>query len=223
MTFIEMMVVMAIIGLVGGVVAININKAMAEQRFRTEVAAIVNQLQLAQNLMLILNQDVRVTFIKDIAKKEINFGLQMQCPSVKGWDKELVRKPPPLRAVLVDFTGEDNRSSNSNELSIKFMSGGAVMSEGMLRLYSASGGHERFIYLPGFPAPIFASTEKQVDLLRTREQDRNFNNQLTQSMTMEVIAKAQATRSSTRTPENNESQPNPSPPSAPASRPSRNP
>ena len=127
MTFMEMMVVLAIISLIGGVVAVNINKAMFEQRFRTEVATIVNQLRLAQNLMLILDQDVSIYF-KQTENKSIDFWLEMQCPAVKGWDRELTRHPPPLKTVaIVDFDGDDNEiNKTEGELELRFMSGGTV-------------------------------------------------------------------------------------------------
>lgn len=168
MTFIEVMVVLAVIALVGGMAAININKAMQEQRFHAEVSSVLNQLRLAQNLMLILDQDVSVTFREDRGRQGISYGLQMQCPAIKGWDRELTRAPQPLHAIrIVDFKEErDPRLQEKGALELKFFSGGLVMSRGELRLATAlnpqqSGGFERYICLPGFPSPLLATSQKR--------------------------------------------------------------
>jgi type II secretory pathway pseudopilin PulG len=200
MTFMEMMVVLAIISLIGGVVAINIQKAMFEQRFRTEVATVVNQLRLAQNLMLILDQDVSVKF-KQQDNKTIDFWLEMQCPKDKGWDKELMRRPPPLKTVgVVDFESDEHVESREvGQLEIRFMSGGTVMSRGVLRLSTSVEANnknalERFVCLPGFPAPISAMSGKVPDISCLEDMTGQFKDQITQITIQEITSKLEAAK-----------------------------
>ncbi len=200
MTFMEMMVVLAIISLIGGVVAININKAMFEQRFRTEVATVVNQLRLAQNLMLILDQDVSIKF-KQHDSKSIDFWLEMQCPAVKGWDKELTRRPPPLKTIgVVDFEGDENEENKEEgQLELRFMSGGTVMSRGILRLSTSveannKNGLERFVCLPGFPAPISAMSGTLPTIACLEDIKGEFKDQITQITIQEITSKLEAAK-----------------------------
>ncbi len=201
MTFMEMMVVLAIISLIGGIAVVNINKAMYEQRFRTEVAAIVNQMRLAQNLMLILDQDVAVNF-RSHGEKNIDYWLEMQCPAVKGWDKELTRRPPALTSVrVVEFDADEDESKKiEGELNLKFMSGGTVMSRGVLRLSTADESNkknalERYVCLPGYPAPISALSGSVPSVSCLEELAGQFKDQITQITMQEITAKIDAQKS----------------------------
>lgn len=194
-----MMVVLAIISLIGGIVAINVGKAMADQRFRTEVVAVVNQLRLAQNLMLILDQDISVKFAEDNNDRSIQYWLEMQCPAMRGWDNELTRRPPPLKTIhVVDFdAGSELPSGKRGELELKFMSGGTVMSRGVLRLSTAEyigqkGAFERYVCLPGYPAPIAAAMGSVPDVSCLEELNSVFEGQITQVTLQEIRAKFEA-------------------------------
>jgi type II secretory pathway pseudopilin PulG len=185
------MVVLAILGIIGTVVAININKTMTEQRFRTEVASVVNQLRIAQNLMLIVDQEVLVTFTQN-GPNQINFGLEIQCPTKKGWEKELTRKPNPLKTIrYVDFfNAETNTWESASKL--KFMSGGLAMSRGILRLSNdKKSGYEEYVCLPGFPSPIISTSERQAQEQCLNPSDRNMNDYLTMAIMQEVTSKTQ--------------------------------
>jgi type II secretory pathway pseudopilin PulG len=201
LTFMEMMVVLAIISLIGGVVAINVSKAMTDQRFRSEVAAVVNQLRLAQNLMLILDQDVSVKFTDDDPNKKIDYWLEMQCPAIRGWDKELTRRPPPLKTIrVVEFEADSNLpNGKEGELELKFMSGGTVMSRGILRLSTArdanqKGALERYVCLQGSPAPISSSMGEVPDVSCLEELNGEREAQMTHVTQQEINAKRQAAK-----------------------------
>lgn len=201
MTFIEMMVVLAIISLLGGLVAINVNKAVVDQRFRTEVAAIVNQLRLAQNLMLVLDQDVTVKFKDRGDQKTIDYWLEMQCPALKGWDKELARRPPPLKTIRALEFDAELQEAGEGLLELKFMSGGTVMSRGVLLLstsdsFNKKGALERYICLPGFPAAISASMGEIPKAACLEEISGDFKMQITQATVQEIASKMAAVNSS---------------------------
>lgn len=180
-----MMLVMAILALVAGLLGVKIAKSMQEQKFRTEVALIVDRLRLAQNLMLILNQDIQVYFKKN--KDGIHFGLELDCPQKNGWEKEFSR-PQLLSAIRqVGFKGM-GESQTASDFTLKFMSSGAVMSSGMLSLSTGKGslyGERRYIALPGYPAPILAQAKKPA----VKWPALSSSQSLTQSIMPEIINK----------------------------------
>lgn len=156
LTFIELMIVLAIIGSVAGVIGMNIGKAMQQQRFNTEVSFVVEQLRLAQNLMLVLDEDSTV-----VISKQPNgyYGLQMklQCSLDSGWNNELIRGVKDLNSIAeITFENTDPKASSRNSaINIDFFSAGFVMSKGVLELKSKDGS-SRYICLKGFPSPISA-------------------------------------------------------------------
>lgn len=199
LTFIEMIVVMAILSLVGGVIGMNITKAMREQRFRTEIAQIMDKLRLAQNLMLILNEDVKVQFIK--VENGVICNLTFQCPLYKGWGRELAR-PQLLTAVRrVDFKGM-GEDLGKGDFALKFLSGGMVMSQGILKLSTGKNriySDQRFVCLPGFPSSIVAVDKKpNLECLSKGRTDDG----LTQVIMPEIIAKLQTASSKGEPPPN---------------------
>lgn len=190
-TLIEMVVFMAILTLVAGVIGVKINQAMQEQRFRTEVTLILDRLRLAQNLMLILNEDVKVHFKK--AEGGIQYSLSFECFLDKGWEREFSR-PQFLTAVRhVDFKG-DKENSGLGEFSLDFMSGGTVMSKGILRLSTGKGrlySSRRYVCLPGNPAPI-VGVDKKPDMACLARSSANED--LTQFIMPDIISKFQVTQ-----------------------------
>ncbi|MBA3237016.1 MAG: type II secretion system protein [Parachlamydiaceae bacterium] len=194
-TLIETMIALAILGLVASVIGINVSKAMQDQRFRTEVALVIDQLRLAQNLMLILNEDVKVHF-KEV-NGQIYYGLSFQCPLRSGWDKELTRKPQPLKAIrTVAFKGVGEEKAPGS-LTLKFFSAGIVMSRGTLTLSTARGfnaSETRYVNLPGYPHPIEGVTNEKSALNQQMQVTRS-DEQLTQFIMPEIITKFQSNKS----------------------------
>ncbi|QLH36565.1 MAG: type II secretion system protein [Parachlamydiaceae bacterium] len=64
-TLIELLIVLMVLALASGVIGFSVHRALREQRFKTEVELVADSLRLAQNLMLIMNADVHVTFKAD--------------------------------------------------------------------------------------------------------------------------------------------------------------
>ena len=69
MTLLEIMIVIAVIAIATGVIGLGVNKAVVNQQFQTELSILVDELRLAQNLMLILGTDVHLKF-KQISNKK---------------------------------------------------------------------------------------------------------------------------------------------------------
>jgi len=169
LTLLELMLVIAILGIIAGFIAVNAAKAWKEQRFRTEVSLIVDQLRLAQNLMLIFNSNVQVVFLA--SPEGIEYYLSFDTPLPKHWTQEINRPHEKLKTVrVVNFEDkletEDNLVINQikNGISVKFLSGGSKMSRGIMRISTSEEDNvpniiTRYVCLPGYPAPITSQGE----------------------------------------------------------------
>jgi len=193
-TLIEVMIVLGIIGMIAGLMSFNINRAMADQRFKTESGLVLDILRMAQNLMLILNEDIHVKFAQDKQSLKLMYWMEMSCSISKQWDKQLPLTPRFLSSIQrIDLlNGENSETTNENQLDLKFLSGGTVMSSGILRLSAASGGdNQRYICLKGVPNPISATTVPPSGFNCNSMQDLDFIDQLTQFTINEITLKIQ--------------------------------
>lgn len=186
-TLLELLLVLALLGMVGGFFAINVRAALYEQRFRAEVDRVVDHLRLAQDLMLIFDGDVSLNIIaaKDDSGFEYGLVFDHDLPSHLS---ERFQKKQKLTAIhRINFYPPDP-NDKSPGLNIKFYSGGAVMSRGILRLSTAErdldGALSRYICLPGYPGIIESVSNylSEEDLLK----DEAFDGQLTQRMKDEI-------------------------------------
>jgi prepilin-type N-terminal cleavage/methylation domain-containing protein len=192
-TLLELMIALAVIGSVAGIIGINANKAMRQQRFRAEVSTVVQQLRLAQNLMLVLNQDVKIHFAKDARTGAYTHKMSLQCPLESPWEKELLRTPAPLREIVdIKFSPSGKGSANKgpNDFELLFLSGGAVMSQGVIELDSR-GGEKRTIFLQGAPHPIVAE-DKSSSADSTWSQHMHAQQQLAMDTVQEINARKPA-------------------------------
>lgn len=148
------MIILTLMIITLGLIGVNIQDLVKQQRFKSEVALIVEQLRLAQDLMLMLNTDALVRFSKD--KKGIITTVEVETKLSKGWQRELKRQHAPLSMVaLVEFEDQITGTKTANfPLELTFLSGGSVMSQGMLHLVSQDRQQESFICLPGYPKMI---------------------------------------------------------------------
>ncbi len=183
-TLIETIIVITIIALVAGVVAVNIGKAYQQQRFQSEVAMVVETLRLAQDLMLILQDDVHVIFTQN--DKGIVFWLETRSPLAKNWESVVKRSHKTLKAVhAVKFLDQLQGPVRMGELDIKFLSGGTVMSKGVVRLSSTDDDTKRnalrsAILLYGFPHPIDSFTEEKWGDVSLKAQDEAYDDRITE-------------------------------------------
>jgi type II secretory pathway pseudopilin PulG len=189
-TLMEMLLVIGLVTIVASVVAINIRAALIEQRFRSEVAAIVNTLRLAQQLMLIAKIDVKVKFNVLPNDAGIDYKLEFDDPLTPNWKKEIQRSHPPLKEIhRIGF------NDASGTVTLNFFSGGTVMSQGYLFLsthenVAASGAMHSFICLPGYPHHIRSSKQKDDPNCSDQEQ-KPYREGLTQSTVGEIVEKMQ--------------------------------
>jgi len=154
-SFLEILIVMIILFAVAGIFGVTITKAVRDQRFRAEVDLVVDQLRLAQDLMLIFRGDVHLKISPTPEKNGLQYRLVFEHPLPAHWKEELQRSHSVLKTIhAINFHTFDEDQT----IDLKFLSGGAEMSKGVLRLATSNaymlGTLERFVCLPGIPAPI---------------------------------------------------------------------
>jgi hypothetical protein len=152
---------------------------------------VVDQLRLAQNLMLILNTDAYVKVEASKNGSEILVWVEVEGAQDHPWLNLLKNRPKKLTTIhALDFHDE-NEKIEKGRGEIKFLSGGSVMSQGIVRLATsrsenAMGNMQRFICLAGFPRPIVSVTNREDDPFCQKEKGREFEDKLT-SYTMREI------------------------------------
>lgn len=192
-TLLELLIVITVLAMVIGVIGWNINKALREQHFKTEVDVVVDYLRLAQNLMLILNADVHVIF--KAFPKEISMGLKVDGNIDDNLLKVVTSKEKKLHNVqFVEFYDENKTHNEPNQVDVKFISKGFVMSKGVMRLSTnekgdVAGAIERFICLPGYPKPIYSTNKKNDDPACNNQKQADFEHRLITFTVQEIQSK----------------------------------
>lgn len=186
-TLIEMLITISIIAIIAGAVGINIRRALVDQRFRSETAHVADTLRLAQDLTLILGTDTHVKFKQ--GKQGIEYWMQVENGLSKEGKKLLQRPPKTLKAIHSVFFHDERFPFSPGEVDIRFLSGGFVMSRGVLYLSTHENAQEtsaerRAICLFGYPHPITVSTD--ADNACTKENDEAFVEQLTDETVREA-------------------------------------
>jgi competence protein ComGC len=199
-TLIEMMVVIGILVIFTGVIGINVAKAIREQQFNTEVGLIVERLRFAQNMMLVMNQDVKVK-VKSLRNEQ---GLELNLDVEGGVSKEwqfVIDRSKLLLTNIHYFQFDDllNYPQNPKEVEIKFLSGGSVMSRGVIHLSTHenpkdSGAMNSAILLYGYPHPI-SSVDEIDNPVVLIDEDRDYDTRLT-NYTVEELKQYEAMQQS---------------------------
>ncbi len=198
-TMIELLMVIAIIAMISGLVGLNIRRLVLEQRFNTEVSLVVDQLRMAQDLMLIMQNDAHVKFETLRDNKGIRYWIELEKKPSNNWMREITKPRPPLTAIRkVDFQElipSLAAQSTPGQLDIKFLSGGSVMSAGVLHLSSSDakmapeGTRERYICLPGYPNPISSSSKEEEAALCNPRKESDIADRLTFAIQREISEK----------------------------------
>lgn len=187
-TLLELLIVIAILALAGGAVAIGVRKALDDQHFRSEVGLIVNELRLAQDLMLILGTDVHVKFAQDKDGLGNKFWLELETRLPPEIEREVLREHGNLKMVRGIFFRDVNTPQyTQGQVDVKFLSKGTVMSKGVMRLATSDqespppGTLQSYICLAGYPKPIFSVDEKsESDKDCEKSSEDAFDSKLTQ-------------------------------------------
>lgn len=187
-TLLELLLVIAILALVAGLVAIKIHNAIVDQRFRTEVSLVVDDLRLAQDLMLILGTDVHVHFKQ--TEEGLKRWLELETALPDNIQREVMRKRKNLTAVTMSFNDLNNPNTVPGEIDVRFLSKGSIMSRGIIHMTNsinqedAAGVLRSSIVMSGYPQPIF-STEGA----SSSEEERRYQSAVEENekLTMDTI------------------------------------
>lgn len=196
LTLFEVLLVMTMLTVAVGSIGINVTRAIQEQHFKSEVELFVDQLRLAQDLMLVCHGNIHLILVNPADNSGIESRLNSELPLPKECAKSLSNRELKFKHLrIVDFEdqltfGKDKEKSN--ELDLKFLSNGNVMSQGVIKFSSSQTlspkSFQRFVALAGYPMTInsFATLEEAQALL---EQNETFNKQLTQHIFDEIKEK----------------------------------
>lgn len=126
-----------------------VHKLYREQRFVSDTEQVLSHLTMAQDLMLILDADVKVIFDKDRQDKTSFMQIDVEKPFTHFQEKVIERKIP-----LTTIGSIQLNDKSGNPLVLRFSLGG--MSQGVLKLVEGDDneGRVEFIALPGYPAPF---------------------------------------------------------------------
>jgi len=186
LTLLEVMIVIMILVTVLGVIGLSVNKALVDQKFRTELSTLVDQLRLAQNLMLILGTDIHVKFKVLPENKGTEYWIETETELPKSISKEILQKHHQLRTIKgLFFVDLVKHSAKKGQLDLLFLSHGNVMSKGMMRLATTDQDHpppnvlQAYIPLVGYPHPISSYFDlKQAEKEYKGEEDEKIDHAL---------------------------------------------
>lgn len=158
-TLLEMLLVFALVLMTAGVIGYHVRQAYQKSKFDGEVSTVVNQLRLAQDLMIVLDGDIHLKF--KAQSDGIEYWMESEKELPNEWAylmKPKDPKKPNKRLKTIRLVGLDP-SQESAELDLCFLSGGTHMSKGLLTLSNDSNPQsdtalKRYIHLSGSPQPI---------------------------------------------------------------------
>lgn len=153
-TLLELLVVLFIISL--GLIAtgVKIKDSYEEQRFLSESQQVLSQINMAQDLMLMMDTDVTVNLAHDPKTKQVTSTIDVEKPLPIEWER-LIQRPLKLTAIHSFQFGP----SKSDSAQLIFSLGS--MSQGTLTLYEKGQDDSRreekrqfTIELTGSPRPL---------------------------------------------------------------------
>lgn len=154
-TLIEVLIAMALIAMIGGVIAINVQGLLREQRFNSSVELVSNQLQTAQNLMVILNSDVKVVIDKN-DQQTYSISLQPEKSVSKQFYQTLNQNKSLPGVSSMKFDDEEK-----NQMTLLFSALSQKTPEGVLELVSDDDESQYFSF-PGYPKFIEAQARPAI-------------------------------------------------------------
>lgn len=190
-TLFELLIVIAILLVIAGVMTISIQKALVDQRFRSEVGVVVDDLRLAQQCMLIFPAaDITMVVKEKSDGKGITYRLESDTTLPQPIGKVLINRDKDLK-VIHGFFFDDEHATTTTEgrIDIRFLSNGFVMSKGIITLSTSDqevpegAALQAYIVLPGFPYPIRSvDGQEEADKIYDAIEDSDFDLMWTKEM-----------------------------------------
>jgi type II secretory pathway pseudopilin PulG len=195
-TLLELLLVVAILIMISGFIGINVRKAVHEQQFKAEIARIEDELKLAQDLMLLLRTDVHLKFTSKSKDHGIDYWMEAE-GLPEHLSAQVQRPRKPLRAVhSIEFHDELPGWEQENAIDLKFLSGGSLMSRGIMRLTDSPTGEkqdgtlERYICFPGYPSPLHSTVNTGENPACKKDREKSIEESLTLFTKTEISDKS---------------------------------
>lgn len=178
----EVLLVMALIAMTAGFIGINIRQAVVEQNFRSEVQLLEDQLNLAQDMMLLQNVEAAVEFSIQDGKRVV--AIVPKGP-IGNLSEKMIDFSNKTYSTIEEFQFDDMLKDVIKEppFELEFLSRGFVMSQGILQVKGA--GYTEYIHLKGYPEQIKAQVEEP-DEFRDVQQEADIREKITQQMVQDV-------------------------------------
>jgi type II secretory pathway pseudopilin PulG len=146
-TLLEVLTVLLILSFGIGLTGVFVNKMYKEQRFMSETEQVLSHLGMAQDMMLILDTDVKVIFTKD--HNTFLMRIDVEKPFTSFQQKVIEREITLSTIKSIQFNGK-----SKNPLTLLFSLGD--MSQGILKFVEQgkSDGRVELIALPGYPSSM---------------------------------------------------------------------
>jgi prepilin-type N-terminal cleavage/methylation domain-containing protein len=160
-TLLELLIVLALLSLVAGVGAFNIQRLFTKQRTLNEMEAFLNQLRNATELMTLCGVDGEIRVATENGKWTSEWR-----PSTPLSEKarKLIKTEKETYSYLQDFSYND-----APQFTLGFYSKGFFMSEGIVKL--RGNGIVRTITLRGYPSPLKLSEKAEEAELSLEKMD----------------------------------------------------
>lgn len=174
-TLLELLIVMFLLAFATALTGIKIKQAYDEQRFLSEMQQVVSHLQMAQDLMLVLQADTKVLFTRDRQNNTYTYRIS----SDNKLNNAILDKDHVLTSIrAIEFEGYTPKEEGA--IAIDFFSRGMAMSSGRLIFSDQEGspreGNSHQIVLLGYPH--FLASEKYQKNVRARPSRSNLGEEL---------------------------------------------
>lgn len=166
LTLIEVVIVLAVLSIAIGVVGINLSRLAQQEKFRAGTEFLVDRLQLAQDIMILFGEDVKVLLTKDAGGMQ--FKLEMDPTQLIGTALSNVTRTQNIPGINAFVFSDTHGAIQTDKVELFFMSRGTRMSQGDLMLTAQPGDADvtRYITLTGYPQAIRSAstpTQKQLE------------------------------------------------------------
>jgi len=152
-----MLIVIGILALISTIAAFNIGRMHRQQRFRTGVEQIIDRLQMAQNLMLVLKTDVNIAIRKN-DRGIYSIHMEVETPLPKHLEDNASRQIN-LEGIEEMSFDRGNGESRTDQIVLKYSALYKRIPEGVFILRQ-NQEMEESIPLYGYPHPVAAGDKK---------------------------------------------------------------
>lgn len=159
-TLMEVLIVMTLLAVAASLVGFNLNRMLSQEKFRTSSELVLQELQSAEEIMLILGSKVKVTIEKD--PKGSSYLLTRRV-----YDEKVSPSPIRLDGIHSLKFIDEYGALKKEKIELYFYPHGRKMTKGTLVLSYASNPKEedtlkKTIVLTGYPKPILQGAFSKV-------------------------------------------------------------